>query len=45
MNNKKNQKQNKNNSKKPKKSKLIKSNHKLTGGKALYDLIDLVFKS
>ncbi len=42
MNNKKNQKQNKNknNSKKP--SKL---NNKITGGKALYDLLDLVFKS
>jgi len=45
MNNKKNQKQNKNNSKKPNKSELIKFNHKLTGGKELYDLIDLIFKS
>ena len=45
MNNKKNQKQNKNNAKKPGKLKTIKSNHKITGGKALYDLIDLIFKS
>jgi|TARA_B100000686_G_scaffold311253_1_gene354701 hypothetical protein len=45
MNNKKNQKQNKNNSKKPNKLKLIKFNYKITGGKALYDLIDLIFKS
>ena len=43
MNNKK--KQNKNNEKKPNKLKLIKFNHKITGGKALYDLIDLIFKS
>ena len=45
MNNKKNQKQNKNNPKKPSKLKLIKLNYKITGGKALYDLLDLVFKS
>ena len=43
MNNKK--KQNKNNSKKPDKLKTIKLNHKITGGIALYDLIDLIFKS
>tara|TARA_B100000029_G_scaffold189241_2_gene187085 strand:+ start:19356 stop:19496 length:141 start_codon:yes stop_codon:yes gene_type:complete len=44
-NNNKNEKQNKNNSKKPDKLKIIKFNHKITGGKALYDLIDLIFKS
>ena len=43
MNNKKNQKQNKNNPKKPSKLKSIKLNYKITGGKALYDLLDLVF--
>ena len=45
MNNKKNQKQNKNNSKNSSKLKSIKLNYKITGGKALYDLIDLIFKS
>ena len=44
MNNKK-IKKNKNNSKKPFKLKSIKLNYKITGGKALYDLLDLVFKS
>ena len=45
MNNKKNQKQNKNNSKNPSKLKSTKLNYKITGGKELYDLIDLIFKS
>jgi len=45
MKNKKSQKQNKNNSKNPSKLKSIKLNYKITGGKALYDLIDLIFKS
>ena len=44
MNNKK-IKKNKNNPKKPSKLKSIKFNYKITGGKALYDLLDLVFKS
>jgi|TARA_B100002003_G_C13717234_1_gene359399 hypothetical protein len=45
MNNNKNQKQNRDNSKNPSKLKSIKLNYKITGGKALYDLLDLVFKS
>lgn len=45
MNNSKKSKKNKNNSKKSFKLNSIKLNYKITGGKALYDLLDLVFQS